>query len=156
MKTTFIIFLSFIALSFNIQAQDTNKLLESEKNTIAVFQKTVASVVNVSSTRLARSWWGPQTIEIPSGSGTGFVWDTNGHIVTNYHVVADGGSFKITFHNDTKEYEAKVIGTDPNKDIAVLKLSESPKQTLTPIEVGVSKTLQVGQKAIAIGNPFGV
>ena len=135
-----------------------SKLLQSEKNTIRVFNTSVKSVVNVTSKRVVRSsmgWFHFDTREIPVGTGTGFVWDNRGHIVTNYHVVAKGGSFMISFHKDQKQYEAKVIGSVPEKDIAVLKLIEKPPR-LNPISVGSSHPLQVGQKALAIGNPFGL
>jgi S1-C subfamily serine protease len=95
------------------------------------------------------------TSEVESGTGSGFVWDKNGYIVTNYHVVDGGDSFVIAFKDDKKQYRAKLVGADPKKDIAVLKLSENPKD-LHPISAGDSKTLQVGQKALAIGNPLGL
>ena len=133
-------------------------MLQSEKNTIRIFNASVKSVVNVTSRRVVHTnmgWFHFDTREIPVGTGTGFVWDQRGHIVTNYHVVAKGGSFMISFHQDQKQYEAKVIGSVPEKDIAVLKLVERPSP-IHPITVGSSQPLQVGQKALAIGNPFGL
>lgn len=132
-------------------------LLESEKNTISVFQENVKSVVNVSNMRIARmGWWfHSEEMEVPAGAGSGFVWDNDGHIVTNYHVIANGDSFVISFHKDKETYEAEVIGTYPQKDIAVLKLKKKPKN-LSAVETGSSKDLIVGQKAMAIGNPFGL
>ena len=133
-------------------------LSPGEKNTIEVFNTSVKSVVNVTGKQVVRTgfgWFHFDTREIPVGAGSGFVWDESGHIVTNYHVVARGGSFVISFHKDKKQYEAKVIGVEPKKDIAVLKLVEKPSQ-LHPISVGVSHSLKVGQKALAIGNPFGL
>lgn len=135
-----------------VSAADTKILLEDEKNSIDIYKKTVASVVNVSNIKLARDWaYG--NVEIPTGAGSGFVWDQEGRIVTNYHVVEGGDSFVITFHNDSKPYKAKIVGVEPRKDIAVLQLTEKPK-TLIPVNAGESKSLQVGQKTIAIGNPF--
>ena len=96
-----------------------------------------------------------ERFEVPQGSGTGYIWDKEGHIVTNFHVVQGGDSFVITFKNDKKQYKAKVVGVAPNKDIAVLKLIDLPK-TLTPINLGKSSTLLEGQMALAIGNPFGL
>lgn len=132
--------------------------LEDEKNTINVFQNNVRSVVNVTNIRIARRrgfFFDFDALEIPAGAGSGFVWDKKGHIVTNSHVVADGDSFFVTFHKDKKQYKAKLVGMEPNKDIAILKLLEFPAK-LTPITAGTSKDLVVGQKALAIGNPFGL
>ncbi|MEO1266504.1 MAG: trypsin-like peptidase domain-containing protein, partial [Myxococcota bacterium] len=87
--------------------------------------------------------------------GSGFIWDRKGHVVTNYHVIADGNIFEVTLQ-DGKTYEAKLVGGDPNKDIAVLKL-QKPPANLTPIRLPSPEyTLEVGQKALAIGNPFGL
>ena len=133
-------------------------LLPDEKNTINIFNSNVKSVVNVTSKQVVRTrvdWFDFDTREIPVGAGSGFVWDKLGHIVTNFHVVARGGSFVISFHKDKKQYEAKVVGVEPKKDIAVLKLVEQPSR-LHPVSVGNSQSLKVGQKALAIGNPFGL
>lgn len=132
-------------------------LLQSEKNTIKIFEENVKSVVNVSNIRIARTgwWFHSEEMEVPAGAGSGFVWDDQGHIVTNYHVIANGDSFVISFHKDKETYDAEVVGTYPQKDIAVLKLKKKPKK-LYPIRPGVSKSLRVGQKALAIGNPFGL
>jgi S1-C subfamily serine protease len=93
--------------------------------------------------------------EFEAGMGSGFVWDKQGYIVTNFHVVDNGESFLISFKDDKKQYRAKLVGADPKKDIAVLKLDELPK-ILNPVLVGESKNLEVGQKALAIGNPLGL
>jgi S1-C subfamily serine protease len=134
--------------------KETGAMLENERNSISIFQNVADSVVNVSNMRKGRSNLDMSGIEVEAGMGSGFVWDKNGYIVTNYHVVDGGDSFLITFKDDKKQYRAKLIGADPTKDIAVLKLSENPKN-LRPIIPGISKTLQVGQKALAIGNPLG-
>ncbi len=138
-------------------AKEAQTLLEYEKNTIDVFNKNVRSVVNVSGMQLIRRGWflDFDATEIPAGVGSGFVWDHLGHVVTNYHVVDKSNSFQISFHKDTKKYKAKIVGAEPQKDIAVLKLETMPKQ-LYPVEIGDSSQLKVGQKAIAIGNPFGL
>ena len=132
-------------------------LLQNEKNTVEVFNESVKSVVNITNKQVIRSGFWPNlnTQEIPAGAGSGFVWDREGHLVTNYHVVASGDSFVVSFHKDKKQYEAKVVGVEPKKDVAVLKLLEMPEQ-LHPISIGSSKNLLVGQKALAIGNPFGL
>jgi len=131
-------------------------MLESEKNTINVFENSVSSVVNVSNLRLARrGWFDLDPMTIPAGAGSGFVWDDQGHIVTNFHVIASGDSFLISFHNDPKQYEATLVGAEPRRDVAVLKLKERP-QNLRPVRLGESQSLRIGQKAMAIGNPFGL
>lgn len=129
-------------------------LLEVENKTIDIYRKATPSTVNVSNIKLARnSFYGD--VEVPQGAGSGWVWDDKGHIVTNYHVVHGGNSFVVTFYNDSKQYKANLVGTAPEKDIAVLKLQEMPKK-LVPISVGGSKELQVGQSTFAIGSPFGL
>jgi S1-C subfamily serine protease len=137
--------------------KEAGALLEYEKNTISIFKKSVKSVVNVSNIVLARrgGFFDFDITEIPAGQGSGWVWDNKGHIVTNYHVIAKGDNFLISFHKDPKQYKAKIVGAEPRKDIAVLKLTEIPKN-LHPVKLGSSKGLQVGQKATAIGNPFGL
>ncbi|MBP9681955.1 MAG: trypsin-like peptidase domain-containing protein [Bacteriovorax sp.] len=129
-------------------------LLENERNSISVFQNVANSVVNVSNMRKARSMFDMDASEVESGMGSGFIWDKAGYIVTNSHVIDGGDSFLISFKDDKKQYRAKLVGADPKKDIAVLKLLETPK-VLHPITPGESKSLQVGQKALAIGNPLG-
>lgn len=134
---------------------ETKMLLENERNNIVVYKAAVKSVVNISNIRLARSFWNYDVQKVPQGSGSGFIWDGSGHIVTNYHVIDRGVEFLVTFQDDKKQYKAKLLGGDPRKDIAVLKLEERPKE-LFPVTAGTSADLEVGQKAIAIGNPFGL
>lgn len=129
-------------------------MLENERNSISIFQNVADSVVNVSNMKKSRSYLDMSGTEVESGMGSGFVWDKDGYIVTNFHVVDGGDSFLITFKDNKKQYRAKLVGADPKKDIAVLKLNETPKN-LRPIIPGDSKFLQVGQKALAIGNPLG-
>lgn len=129
-------------------------LLESEKNTIAVVKQSVDSVVSITTSQLARTWdYG--TVEIPRGAGSGFVWDNDGHIVTNFHVVKGASSLYVHFNNDKAQYEAKVIGVEPNKDVAVLQLQKRPEK-LIPVNVGSSSNLMQGQQTFAIGNPLGL
>lgn len=137
-----------------IPKKETTAMLENERNSISIFQNVADSVVNVSNMRNARSNLDLSGIEVESGMGSGFVWDKAGYIVTNFHVVDGGDSFLITFRDNKKQFRAKLVGADPKKDIAVLKLNETPKD-LKPIIPGDSKSLQVGQKALAIGNPLG-
>jgi len=92
--------------------------------------------------------------EIPQGTGSGFVWDQTGHIVTNFHVVQAGDRASVTLKDGTT-YPAQIVGTAPDKDVAVLKI-DAPPQKLLPLPIGQSATLKVGQKVLAIGNPFGL
>jgi S1-C subfamily serine protease len=131
-----------------------NALLENERNSISIFQNVADSVVNVSNMQKARSFSNFNGAEVESGAGSGLVWSKDGYIVTNFHVVDGGDSFLITFKDSKKQFRAKFIGADPKKDIAVLKLLETPT-LLVPIVPGDSKNLLVGQKALAIGNPLG-
>lgn len=127
-------------------------LTDDEKNNIAVFKKVGASVVFVTNTQLRRQRFSRNVLEIPKGSGTGFVWHESGLIVTNYHVVH--GASKITITLDSgATHEASVVGTAPEKDIALLKI-DAPDETLIPIPLGDSASLSVGRKVLAIGNPF--
>lgn len=132
----------------------TDDLMPVETKTIEIYRKAVPATVNVSNIKLARNFFYGE-VEVPQGAGSGFVWDMQGHIVTNFHVVQGGSTFVVTFHNDPKQYKATIVGTAPEKDIAVLKLEEKPAK-LTPISVGTSKDLQVGQYSFAIGSPFGL
>lgn len=130
-------------------------LIPFEQEIIKTYDNVIPSVVSVTSIRLARDWYAG-SVEVPTGMGSGFVWDNLGHIVTNYHVVDGSQSFKITFHNDTTEYQASVVGVDPQKDIAVLKINGKLPPNLKAFSIGRSQTLKVGQLAIALGNPFGL
>ncbi len=128
-------------------------LLPEEENTIKVFREASPSVVFVTNVALGRSM-SMDEYAIPQGAGSGFVWDKKGHIVTNFHVVQGGDAFLVNFDDQT-QMEAKLVGADANKDIAVLQVSE-PSDKLTPIHVGSSDKLSVGQQTFAIGNPFGL
>lgn len=129
-------------------------LLPVETKTIEIYRKAVPSTVNVSNIKLARNMFYGE-VEVPQGAGSGFVYDLEGHIITNFHVVQGGTSFVVTFHNDPKMYKAKIVGVAPEKDVAVLKLEDKPAK-LSPITFGSSKDLLVGQNSIAIGSPFGL
>lgn len=137
-------------------AREAAALLESERNTISVFKNSADSVVNVSNIQIARrGLFDFDPMEVPAGAGSGFVWDDQGHIVTNYHVIRGGDRFVVNYHNDSKQYEAEIVGAEPRKDIAVLKV-KNPPSSKKPLPIGVSGKLVVGQKAMAIGNPFGL
>jgi S1-C subfamily serine protease len=128
---------------------------EDEQNTITVFARTAQACVFVTQQQLVVDYWARRTHEVPAGSGSGFVWDTDGHVVTNYHVVADAQKLTVTLQ-DQRTFVARVVGVEPRKDIAVLKI-DAPAQALVPIARHAERLeLEVGQKVIAIGNPFGL
>jgi S1-C subfamily serine protease len=129
------------------------ELAEDEKATIALFKQSSRSVVHVTTAQLARDL-DFNVMEIEKGTGSGFIWNEKGHIVTNYHVVESANRFKVTLA-DQSTWEASPVGAAPDKDLAVLKI-DAPRELLTPLLVGESKNLQVGQKVFAIGNPFGL
>jgi S1-C subfamily serine protease len=130
-------------------------LTEEERNTIAVFRTVAPSTVFVTQKRVVVDYFAGTSEEIASGSGSGFIWDDQGHIVTNYHVIQGAQALEVTLQ-DQQSFEARVVGAEPRKDIAVLKI-EAPRAALKPVRVPRSGQLvEVGQKAIAIGNPFGL
>jgi S1-C subfamily serine protease len=129
-------------------------LLEDERNTIEVFRRCSRSVVFIVNAQTRRDFFTLNAIEVPQGSGSGFVWDTLGHIVTNFHVVQGGDSWSVTLY-DGKHYDAELVGSEPNKDLAVLRI-KAPAAALAPLDLGNSESLVVGQKVLAIGNPFGL
>jgi S1-C subfamily serine protease len=128
-------------------------LLPDERNTIEVFRRTSRSVVFIVNNQLRRDYFSLNVFEVPRGSGSGFVWDNKGHIVTNFHVMQGANSLSVTLA-DGKKYDAEVVGSEPNKDLAVLRI-QAPAASLYPLERGDSDKLVVGQKVLAIGNPFG-
>jgi S1-C subfamily serine protease len=136
-----------------LQEQALAKLTEDERNTIEIVRKNKSSVVYVTNIQLVRDFWYGSEEKMPRGSGSGFMWDDQGHIVTNYHVIEDGVEFLVTLPNG-EQRQAKLVGKEESKDVAVLKLQGS-LTGLFPITPGTSKDLLVGQKVVAIGNPFG-
>ena len=124
-----------------------------EKANIAVFQSTSPSVVHITNVGLRRNAFTMDVTEIPQGTGTGFVWDEHGYIVTNFHVIQGAQIAQVTL-SDGNTYQGKVVGSAPDKDLAVVKI-DAPPSKLAKIAVGTSSDLQVGQKVLAIGNPFG-
>ena len=185
-----------------ILAPDTSLALDDpETKRIDIFQKATQSVVFIDTFTERRDAFTTNVLEVPLGSGSGFIWDKKGHIVTNYHVVRNAKSAQVAIltNNDgprvneinaadavkssssdsnivpftsmrgrsnavssglgslSKQtvYKAKVVGVDPGKDIAVLKV-DAPESLLKPLTLGTSKGLKVGQQGLAIGNPFGL
>jgi len=125
-----------------------------EEHTIRLFEQAAPSVCFITTSSLRRNYYSRNVEEIPSGSGSGFVWDRDGHIVTNYHVIQNADKATVTLSNG-KTYQATKVGQAPEKDLAVLKIN-IPSKELTPISVGTSMNLRVGQNVYAIGNPFGL
>ena len=130
------------------------ELAGDERETIDVFKEASASVVYITSSEFGRDFFSLKPMEIPRGTGSGFVYDRKGHIVTNYHVIQDADRVLITLADHSQWY-ATSVGSEPDKDIAVLKI-EAPSDKLIPIKIGESHNLAVGQKVLAIGNPFGL
>jgi len=131
-----------------------SEITPEERRDIEVFRRASGSVAFITSVALRRDFFSMDVMQIPQGSGSGFVWDRDGHIVTNFHVISEGQRFEVTLA-DQSEWEAKVIGTAPDKDLAVLKI-DAPPEKLAPLRVGSSAELLVGQRVLAIGNPFGL
>ncbi|MFT4823669.1 MAG: S1-C subfamily serine protease [Halioglobus sp.] len=127
---------------------------EDEANSTEVFSKASPAVVFVTNKALRRDFFSLNIQEIPRGSGTGFVWDSSGLIVTNFHVIAGAHRLTVTTQDQT-EYDAQVIGVAPEKDLAVLRIENPPKDLVT-LPLGDSSELSVGRKVLAIGNPFGL
>lgn len=128
---------------------------EDERNTTAIFRAAAPSTVFVTQLRVLIDQFERIAAEVPAGSGSGFAWDDRGTIVTNFHVVQGARALTVTL-NAQKTYPARIVGVEPRKDIAVIKI-DVPPGTLSPLPVLSPKNvLQVGQKAIAIGNPFGL
>ncbi len=132
----------------------TTRITSQEEATIQIFEESAPSVVFITTSSLRQDYWTRNITEIPTGSGSGFIWDKDGHIVTNFHVIRNASKAIVTL-SDQSSYEADVIGSEDRKDIAVLKI-KAPPEKLRPIKVGTSANLKVGQSAYAIGNPFGL
>ncbi len=124
-----------------------------EKSQIQLYKEAHQSVVHVTSLG-SRSGDRFSMPDQEQGTGSGFVWDQDGHVVTNFHVIQNAQAARVTLHDNTV-WDAQLVGSDPDKDLAVLKI-DAPTKLLLPIPVGESANLQVGQKTFAIGNPFGL
>lgn len=129
-------------------------LADDERSTIELFQKAIPSVVYITTLTRRINPWTRNARDIPAGTGSGFVWDGQGHIVTNFHVIQNATAARVML-NDRKMYPAFLSGASPDHDLAVLRI-KAPEYALRPVPLGSSRDLQVGQKAFAIGNPFGL
>jgi len=125
-----------------------------EKSNIAVFEAAKGSVVYISTSERVMDYWTLNVQTVPYGTGSGFIWDTAGHIVTNLHVVAGAAEATVRL-SDGKDYAATLVGLSKTHDMAVLQI-QIPTRSALPIPIGTSHDLQVGQKVYAIGNPFGL
>jgi S1-C subfamily serine protease len=121
---------------------------------IELFRRVSPSVVHITTLETQRDMFSMNVMQVPRGTGTGFVWDDKGHIVTNFHVIQGASAARVTMADQTN-FAAKLVGAFPDRDLAVLKI-EAPQAKLPPIGVGTSRELLVGQRVYAIGNPFGL
>ncbi len=129
-------------------------LASDEKATIELFEKSRDSVVFITTKALVRDFWTRNVFSVPRGTGSGFIWDDAGHVITNYHVI-EGASEATVKLSDGSDYKAALVGTSPAHDIAVLRIGVGFKRP-PPVPLGTSSDLKVGQKVFAIGNPFGL
>jgi S1-C subfamily serine protease len=129
-------------------------LAGDEQNTIDIFRSAAPSVVYITSIAVRRNLFSLNVYEIPQGTGSGFIWDRQGRIVTNFHVISDASRLEVTLA-DHSTWKAALVGAAPDRDLAVLQIT-APASKLQPIAVGESTNLLVGQKVFAIGNPFGL
>jgi S1-C subfamily serine protease len=129
-------------------------LAEDEKSTIALFKLVSPSVVHITTLAVRQNYFTLDLQQIPQGTGSGFVWDQDGRVVTNYHVVEGADAAQVTLA-DHSIWKARLVGAYPDKDLAVLVI-DAPRERLQPIPLGTASDLQVGQKVFAIGNPFGL
>jgi S1-C subfamily serine protease len=152
----------FLAQHYNAQstnAASSRRITErgaleaDEVSTIKLFESAQASVVYITSLSVERDFISMNVFEIPQGAGSGFIWHARGYIVTNFHLIQSAQAAKVTL-SDQSIHHASLVGAEPDKDIAVLKIDPAGL-TLSPIPIGTSKDLRVGQKVHAIGNPFG-
>jgi putative serine protease PepD len=145
--------IGLLVLSFTLlNVGQAFSITEDEKNNITVYEKVADGVVNVTSTAIQMDFF---FNAFPTqGSGSGSIIDTKGHILTNHHVVANAQKLEVTLADGSK-WPAKLIGSDPDNDLAVIKI-DAPKEKLKVISMGDSKSLRIGQKVLAIGNPFGL
>ncbi|MDO9311329.1 MAG: trypsin-like peptidase domain-containing protein [Nitrosomonas sp.] len=134
--------------------QARGNLAEDEKSTIELFENSRDSVVFITTRQRVMDAWTRNIFSVPSGTGSGFIWDDNGHIITNLHVIK-GASEAIVRLADGRDYKASLVGASPAHDIAVLRIGIG-FQRPAPVPIGTSHDLKVGQKVFAIGNPFGL
>jgi S1-C subfamily serine protease len=142
----------FLTTLFSTEQVFSAALTEEERNNIAVYEKVADGVVNVTSTAIQMDFF---FNAFPTqGSGSGSIINARGYILTNHHVVAGAQKLEVTLADGSK-WPAKLVGTDPDNDLAVIRI-DAPKEKLKVISMGDSRNLKIGQKVLAIGNPFGL
>jgi S1-C subfamily serine protease len=129
-------------------------LAADEKSNIEIFERSRGSVVFITTQEQVMDFWTRNVFSVPRGSGSGFVWDNAGHVITNYHVIREATAARVRLA-DGRDYKAVLVGASPSHDIAVLKIGIGVKNP-PPLPVGESRNLKTGQKVFAIGNPFGL
>jgi S1-C subfamily serine protease len=129
-------------------------LLPEEQTAIAMFEEARSSVVYITTLVYQRDLFTFNVEEIPQGTGSGFIWDEEGRVVTNYHVIYEAQNVQVTL-SDQSKWKAELVGAAADKDLAVLRI-RAPREKLRPIRIGTSSDLKVGQSVFAIGNPFGL
>jgi S1-C subfamily serine protease len=134
--------------------QPVGDLGADERANIAVFEQASPSVTYITNKRFQRDYFSFSVMEIPQGTGSGFLWDNKGHVVTNFHVIYEADEIEVKLM-DGKSYDATIVGADPDHDLAVLQINTT-NLNIPPLMIGSSYDLQVGQKVLAIGNPFGL
>ena len=134
--------------------QPRGPLEAAEQNNIRVFKKVSPSVVHITTLAYQRDFFSLNVSEVPRGTGSGFIWDEAGHIVTNFHVIQGANGARVTLA-DQSSFDAELVGAFEDRDLAVLRI-KAPREKLQPIPMGASRDLQVGQQVYAIGNPFGL
>ena len=132
-------------------------LLPGERNAVALFERCAPSVVHIRTSNVVATPFSLSGSEVPAGSGTGFLWDAQGHVVTNFHVIQKAQRARVTLA-DNRTLDCKLVGAEPDKDLAVLKVEAGGRggAGFRPLPVGSSSGLRVGQQVYAIGNPFGL
>jgi S1-C subfamily serine protease len=130
------------------------ELAADEKANIRLFENSRNSVVYITTRAHVQDFWSRDIMSVPRGTGSGFIWDESGHIITNYHVIEDASEATVRLSNG-KDYQATLVGASQLHDIAVLKIKVSQRLS-PPLPIGTSHDLRVGQKVFAIGNPFGL
>lgn len=126
-----------------------------EQRSIDIFKRVSPSVVHINTLEVGRRPFSMQAVEVPRGSGTGFLWDDAGHVVTNFHVIASGNAASVTLA-DQSVWRAEWVGAFADRDLAVLRIQPDDNRALLPIALGTSGDLEVGQRVYAVGNPFGL
>ncbi|MES9825411.1 MAG: trypsin-like peptidase domain-containing protein [Candidatus Thiodiazotropha endolucinida] len=136
------------------QVTPRGDLASDEQATVEIFQQASPSVVYITTLQRVRNPWTRDIFSVPQGTGSGFIWDDLGHLVTNHHVIAETAQANVRL-NDGRSYQAVLVGSSPDHDLAVLRI-RVPFDRPPPVPVGSSSDLKVGQKVFAIGNPFGL